>query len=160
MAYDLVRGFREIDCTIQLDTGRLPIYPEDVYMTLGLPMGGTLINRVERQKKKPFFEEVARRIGKNSGRILPGDLIKQVLKYKSGGEWFRKISVLILDTVLINPCGDGKCRTHIDYLFRDMSVVKEYNWCAYVLETLAVATKNWRITNNAPFTGPIAFLVV
>ncbi|KAG6436744.1 hypothetical protein SASPL_101646 [Salvia splendens] len=64
-----------------------------------------------------------------------------------------------VDTVLINPCGDGKFRTRIDYVFRDISVVKEYNWCAYVLETLAVAVKNWRSTKNTPFTGPIAILV-
>ncbi|KAG6391100.1 hypothetical protein SASPL_148849 [Salvia splendens] len=63
------------------------------------------------------------------------------------------------DTLLINPCGDGKCRTHIDYVFRDILVVKEYNWCAYVLETLSVAVKNLRSTKNTPFTGPIAFLV-
>ncbi|KAG6430345.1 hypothetical protein SASPL_108410 [Salvia splendens] len=152
MAFDLVKGFGEVDCTIQLENQRLEIYPEDVYLTLGLPIGGTLINRVNRQKKKPFFEEVARRFGKNVERILPEDLIKKVLKYKCGGEWFHKVFILIVDTVLINPCGDGKCRTHIDYLSRDISVVKDYNWCAYVLETLAVAVKNWRTTKNTPFT--------
>ncbi|KAG6418389.1 hypothetical protein SASPL_120593 [Salvia splendens] len=96
MAYDLVKGFSDVDCTIQLENQRLAIYPEDVYLTLGMPIGGTLINR---------------------------------------------------------------CRTHIDYLFKDISVVKEYNWCAYVLETLAVAVKHWRSTKNTTFTGPIAFLV-
>ncbi|KAG6385492.1 hypothetical protein SASPL_154327 [Salvia splendens] len=65
LAYDLVKGFGEVDCTIQLENQRLTIYPEDVYLTLGLPIGGTLINHVDRQKKKPFFEEVAQRIGKN-----------------------------------------------------------------------------------------------
>ncbi|KAG6431283.1 hypothetical protein SASPL_109361 [Salvia splendens] len=159
MSYDLVKGFGEVDSTIQLENQRLAIYPEDVYLILGLPIRETLINRVQRQKKKPFFEEVARRIGKNVERILPDDLIKEVLKYKSGGEWFRKVFILIVDTVLIHPCGDGKCRTHIDYVFRGILVVKEYNWCAYVLETLAVVVKNWRSTKNTPFTGPIAFLV-
>ncbi|KAG6405922.1 hypothetical protein SASPL_133516 [Salvia splendens] len=105
MAYDLVKGFGEVDCTIQLENQRLAIYPED------------------------------------------------------GGEWFRKVFILIVDTVMINPCGDGKCRMHIDYVFIDISVVKEYIWCAYVLETLAVAVKNWRSTKNTPFTGPITFVV-
>ncbi|KAG6423097.1 hypothetical protein SASPL_113481 [Salvia splendens] len=159
LAYDLVKGFNYVDCTIQLENQRLSIYQEDVYVTLGLPIGGTLINRVSRQKKKPFFDEVARRVGKHVERVLPEDLIKEALKYKTGGEWFWKVFLLIVDTVLINPCGDGKCRTHIDHLFRDISVVKEYNWCAYVLETLAVAVKSWRSTKNTPFTGPISFLV-
>ncbi|KAG6429510.1 hypothetical protein SASPL_107562 [Salvia splendens] len=159
LAYDLVKGFNYVDCTIQLENQRLSIYQEDVHVTLGLPIGGTLINRVSRQKKKPFFDEVARRVGKHVERVLPEDLIKEALKYKTGGEWFRKVFLLIVDTVLINPCGDGKCRTHIDHLFRDISVVKEYNWCAYVLETLAVAVKSWRSTKNTPFTGPISFLV-
>ncbi|KAG6414315.1 hypothetical protein SASPL_127034 [Salvia splendens] len=51
------------------------------------------------------------------------------------------------------------CRTHIDHLFRDISVVKEYNRCAYVLETLAVAVKSWRSSKHTPFTGPISFLL-
>ncbi|KAG6387320.1 hypothetical protein SASPL_152507 [Salvia splendens] len=38
-------------------------------------------------------------------------------------------------------------------------MIKEYNWCAYVLETLAVAAKNWKTSKNAPFTGLISFLV-
>ncbi|KAG6397562.1 hypothetical protein SASPL_143731 [Salvia splendens] len=45
MAYDLVKGFNNVDCTIQLENQRLAIYPEDVYVTVGLPIGGTLINR-------------------------------------------------------------------------------------------------------------------
>ncbi|KAG6403458.1 hypothetical protein SASPL_135680 [Salvia splendens] len=65
----------------KLENQRLEIYPKDVYVTLGLPIGGTLINRVSRQKKKPFVDEVARRVGKNVERILPKDLIKEVLKY-------------------------------------------------------------------------------
>ncbi|KAG6391035.1 hypothetical protein SASPL_148782 [Salvia splendens] len=159
LAYDLVKRFNDVDWTLQLENQLLSIYPEDVYVTLGLPIGGTLINRINRQKKKPFVDEVGRRVGKHVERILPDDLMKEALKYKTGGEWFRKVFLLIVDTVLINPCGDGKCRTHIDHLFRDISVVKEYNWCAYVLETLSVAVKSWRSSKNTPFTGPISFLV-
>ncbi|KAG6397563.1 hypothetical protein SASPL_143732 [Salvia splendens] len=77
MAYDLVKGFNNVDCTIQLENQRLAIYPEDVYVTLELPIGGTLINRISRQKKNPFVDEVARRVGKNVERILPEDLIKE-----------------------------------------------------------------------------------
>lgn len=48
----------------------------------------------------------------------------------------------------------------LDRLCSDISVVKEYNRCAYVLETLAVTHKNWKKCKNAPFTEPISLLMV
>ncbi|KAL1533776.1 hypothetical protein AAHA92_33617 [Salvia divinorum] len=102
MAYALLKGFNDVDSTIQLQNRTLEITPDDVYVTLGLPR---------------------------------------------------------VDTVLISPCADGYCRIHIDYLFDDISTVKDYNWCAYTLESLAVAQRSWRNGKNSPFTGPISFLV-
>ncbi|KAL1540876.1 RING-type E3 ubiquitin transferase [Salvia divinorum] len=57
------------------------------------------------------------------------------------------------------PSGDGYCRTPIAYLYNDIENVKDYNWCAYTLDSLVLAQTNWKKSNDSPFTGPISFLV-
>ncbi|KAG6386901.1 hypothetical protein SASPL_152078 [Salvia splendens] len=127
MAYDLLLAFNNVTCTLALCSQPLQMFPEDVYVTLGLPIGGTVIRRVPRQTKQPFMDEVARRVCKERTQMLPDDLITEMHTDKSGGQWFRKLFVLIVDTVLIGPCGDGRCRTQIAHIYDDISIVKDYN---------------------------------
>ncbi|XP_047947485.1 uncharacterized protein LOC125193683 isoform X2 [Salvia hispanica] len=159
MAYDLLLAFNNVTCTLALNSQPLQIFPEDVYVTLGLSIGGTVIRRVIRQTKQPFMDEVARRVCKERTQMVPDDLINEMHTDKSGGEWFRKLFVLIVDTVLIGPCGDGRCRTQIAHIYDDISIVKDYNWCAYTLDSLVVGHKNWNKNKKNPFSGPAAFLV-
>lgn len=160
MAYNLLLAFNNVTCTLALSSQPLQIFPEDVYITLGLPIRGTVIRRVIRQTKQPFMDEVARRVCKERTQMLPHDLITEMHTDKSGGEWFRKLFVLVVDTVLIGPCGDGRCRTQIAHIYEDISIVKDYNWCAYTLDSLVVGHQNWDRNKKNPFSGPTAFLVV
>ncbi|XP_042016873.1 uncharacterized protein LOC121764913 isoform X1 [Salvia splendens] len=76
-----------------------------------------------------------------------------------GGEKFRKIFLILVDTILINPSGDGYLHTQIEEVIHDIDNVKEYNWCGYVIDSLLDAHKTWARNKDKPFTGSISFLV-
>ena len=66
----------------------------------------------------------------------------------------------MVDTILINPKGDGYLHTQIEGVIHDIDNVKEYNWCGYVIDSLLKAYNTWAQNKDTPFTGPISFLVV
>ena len=52
---------------------------------------------------------------------------------------------------------DGRILDYID----NISNVRKYNWCNYVLNVLITVHDSWKKKNNStPFTGSITFLLV
>ncbi|KAL1541069.1 hypothetical protein AAHA92_25333 [Salvia divinorum] len=160
LAYALLESFDQATCSIKLHRGTLHISEEDVYVTLGLPQGEMKIRRSGRQSSHDFLDELAEAGSLNRNNMGPKYLIKQLMKDKGGGEWFRKVFIIIVDTILFAPSADGYCKTHIMEYIDHIAEVRNYNWCGYVLDMLVFAHDTWRLNTSTPFTGPISFLVV
>ncbi|XP_042056147.1 uncharacterized protein LOC121800696 [Salvia splendens] len=160
MAFSLLENFNHDNCSrIKLvDDQPLHITEEDVYATLGLPRGELMI----KSQKKHVMNDVMKTIveAKNRKAITPADLQEQLDSDPEGGEWFKKIFLILLDNVLISPTANGNCLGRILDDIGNISNVRQYNWCSYVLDTLITTHDSWKRKNKStPFTGPITFLL-
>ncbi|KAL1562479.1 hypothetical protein AAHA92_05054 [Salvia divinorum] len=83
----------------------------------------------------------------------------EMMRDTEGGQWFRKIFLLLMETALIetSPCGYVKPR--IVDIIDDLPNVKNLNWCEYLLTNLIRTHKLWEKHKSKVFSGPIVFLV-
>ncbi|KAG6433375.1 hypothetical protein SASPL_104986 [Salvia splendens] len=104
-----------------------------------------------RQKTNKFINEIAESVGRMRSKMGAKMLTDMMLSDIYEGEKFRKIFLILVDTILINPSGDGYLHTQIEEVIHDIDNVKEYNWCGIVLRSRPVTRtfptiKGWTST--------------
>lgn len=160
LAFEILDHFDQDTCGVVYQRGILHIGHDDVRATLGLPNGDLKLADNGHQKTNHFINEIAESCGRKRSTLGAEMLISMMLSDIYGGEKFRKIFLILVDTILINPSGDGYLHTQIEEVIHDIDNVKEYNWCGYVIDSLLKAHKHWAPNKDKPFTGPVSFLVV
>ena len=163
MAFSLLENFNLDNCTrIKLiDDEPLHITEEDVHATLGLPRGERKINIEKKYYINDDMQNIAKAVKKDRNSIYATDLQDQLDTDVDGGELFKKVFLVLLDSVLISPSANGICDGRILDYIDNISNVRKYNWCNYVLNVLITAHDSWKKKNKStPFTGPITFLLV
>ncbi|XP_042034224.1 uncharacterized protein LOC121780671 isoform X1 [Salvia splendens] len=159
LAYWLLYNFDPITCSVKVRGQRVHLTEEDVHMTMGFPRGEIMIVRSTRQDNQMMLDEIASVGYRNRYNMLPKFLQTQMLKDEDGGLWFRRLFLILTETHLIEPSADGYCKTKLLGVLADVTHVRNYNWCAYVLDVLVMAQRNWMDNPDTPFTGPIVFLM-
>lgn len=160
LAYEILDNFDIDTCGVKFRRGILHIGDDDVHATLGLPNGHLKFERNGHQKLDKFINEIAESCNRARKNMGPDMFMEKMLSDVEGGEMFRKIFLILFDTILINPSGDGYLTTQIEEVIDDIDNVKDYNWCGYVIDSLLHAHKVWAKDKSKPFTGPVSFLVV
>lgn len=156
-AFKILDHFDLDTCGIVYQRGILHGY-EDVQATLGLLKGSIGMVRNEHQTSNKFIGEIAYSGGQGRSNMGATFLANKLLSDTEGGEMFRKIFLILVDTVLINPSGgDGYLHTQIEEVIHDINHVKEYNWCGYVIHTLLMAHRKWAENKDKSFIGSISF---
>ncbi|KAG6421465.1 hypothetical protein SASPL_118018 [Salvia splendens] len=159
LAFEILDHFDQDTCGVVYQRGILHIGHDDVRATLGLPNGSVRLEDNGHQRKNKFINELAESVGRKRSNMGAQILTDMMLSDICGGEKFRKIFLILVDTILINPSGDGYLHTQIEDVIHDIDNVREYNWCGYVIDCLLDAHKTWARNKDKPFTGPISFLV-
>ncbi|KAG6401028.1 hypothetical protein SASPL_137873 [Salvia splendens] len=131
LAFEILDHFDQDTCGVVYQRGILHIGHDDVRATLGLPNGGLRLEDNGHQKKNKFINELAESVGQKRSNMGAKMLTDMMLSDICGGEKFRKIFLILVDTILINPLGAGLLDAH----------------------------KTWAQNKDKPFTGPISFLV-
>ncbi|KAG6436777.1 hypothetical protein SASPL_101679 [Salvia splendens] len=131
LAFEILDHFYQDTCGVVYQRGILHIGHDDVRATLGLPNGGLRLEDNGHQKTNKFINEIAESVGRKRSNMGAKMLTDMMLSDIYGGEKFRNIFLILVDTILINPSGDGLLDAH----------------------------KTWARNKDKPFTGPISFLV-
>lgn len=156
-----LESFRPITCSLELPNKTLlHIAAEDVYLIFGFPRGALRIDKNTRTKDKDIVEEWADRFGKSKYRVLPSDVVSTMLEEVDGGDWFQRLFLMLVETCLFENAADGYVKPKIMDIIRDLSKIRQHDWCDHMITSLLRTHERWAANKNKKFTGPSVFLAV
>ncbi|KAJ8434264.1 hypothetical protein Cgig2_010474 [Carnegiea gigantea] len=146
----LLEKYDPWDCSLNLPNGKLLIDKEDVYATLGLPMGQLEITEGQSSQSAINVER---------GGPLIGSIHEVILE--RGGHGHELITDFIayaISTCIIGNANDT-CHFRVVKYLLNVNEIHKYNWCAYAIKRLNDAVIEWKRDKSKFFTGPLLFLM-
>ncbi|KAL1549438.1 hypothetical protein AAHA92_17543 [Salvia divinorum] len=148
--------------------GTLPLFvgdgehidEEDVHLTRGFPRGRILIDRKGKNTNLALMDGIAAEVQKKRKYLKPEDIESIMMKEVDGGDYFKKLSMLLVEYCFIKAPADGFVRPKILKLIEDVSEIINYDWFGYLLFVLLTAHERWIKSKSRYYTGPHVFLVV
>ncbi|XP_056692520.1 uncharacterized protein [Spinacia oleracea] len=160
----LVKNFDPFHSSLLLDTGKMKITLDDVYVSLGLPKGAKKV--IEAKARDPSVEYTKivsdwfRDLGVNN-TVTVGDIVKNIKVLVDGGEIFKRSFVVLVVSTLLNGNKNAKANYKILKSLGDVNDVKDMNWCQYTLESLCDCSREWQAENgDGLFKGPAIVLLL
>ncbi|XP_056696861.1 uncharacterized protein [Spinacia oleracea] len=154
----LVKFFDHFHSSLLLDTGKMKITLDDVYVSLGLPRGAKKV--IEAKARDPSVEYTKivsdwfHNLGVNN-TVKVGDIVKNIKVLVDGGEIFKRSFVVLVVSTLLNGNKNAKANYKILKSLGDVNDVKDMNWCQYTLEALCDCSREWHAENgDGLFKGP------
>lgn len=163
LAYWLLENFDENTCEIIINDGkrRLHIEEQDVWLTLGMPKGNTNLKMKTRSQYPEIYEEWNAIFSHHDlKKISPTVLSIKMLQETDGGAWFKRYFLLLMAACMIEGSSSGYIQPRLLVNFEDITKVKDFNWCSYVLKVLVDQKGKWALSKKNHFLGPISFLLV
>ncbi|KAH6770763.1 hypothetical protein C2S52_015566 [Perilla frutescens var. hirtella] len=159
LAFWVVDNFdaRRSEINIQ-DGRRLHIEAADVQCVLGFPNGGRAIVRKKKFEQSDILDAWLEIFGRHNRSIVAKDVAKEMLKHKNGGEVFRRHFVVLVIVCLIETSSNGYIAPQILGCLGDLTRVKEFDWCSYVIKSLVEHKIMWEKNKKKNFSGPMLFL--
>lgn len=153
--------FQPIKCSIQLpDKSLLHISAEDVFLIFGFPKGAQRIDKKSITQDDEIIKEWTTKLKKKRYRILPSDVVSAMLGEADGGVWFKRLFLMLVETCLFENAADGYVKPKIMDIIRDLSKIKQYDWCNHMITALLRSHARWLGNKSKIFTGPSMFIVV
>ncbi|KAH6808346.1 hypothetical protein C2S51_029454 [Perilla frutescens var. frutescens] len=161
LSYWLVDNVDPQSKEIKLNNGRrLRFDAEDVSLILGFPRGPQKLAKMRRSEPSSMVDKFRNKLGKDYNRISVSYVRDEMLKERDGGEWFRRLFMVLLTCCMIENSGNGYVFCQLLHYFDEVNMVREYDWCDYVVRSLVDAAIQWQQRKDRFFTGPIFFLLV
>ncbi|KAL1545900.1 hypothetical protein AAHA92_22572 [Salvia divinorum] len=161
LAYWVLDNFDPISCSIRLPGGgALHIDEKDVQVMFGFPRGDIRVERSERQLDLSIMDQLTGCVGPDWANVLPNTIEREMLKDQDGGDWFKKLFLILMESALIETSACGYVRPKILNFIQDVTNVKKFNWCGYLLSILIRSHRQWTDHKSSAFSRPIAFLVL
>ncbi|KAH6808261.1 hypothetical protein C2S51_029369 [Perilla frutescens var. frutescens] len=159
LAFWVVDNFDARRSEINIQDGRhLHIEAADVHRVLGFPNGGRAIVRKKKFEQSEILDAWLEIFGRHNRSIVAKDVAKEMLKHKNGGEVFRRHFVVLVIVCLIETSSNGYIAPQILGCLGDLTRVKEFDWCIYVIKSLVEHKIMWEKNKKKNFSGPLLFL--
>ncbi len=128
---------------------------KDVYIALGIPLGGHEI-------KASGLSDAQRRWRQSfpQTRLHPNHIVNAMMESKEGGEFFKKCFMMVFISTIIESNKNGTINNCYFDVLEDVEEIKSYNWCGFLLKRLIQAKKSWDNDKQCYFRGSLLFLVV
>lgn len=153
--------FQPISCSIELpNRSLLHIAAEDVYLMFGFPRGPLHIDKKIRTQDTEIVEEWAHKFEKKKCQILPTDVVSAMLEEVDGGDWFKRLFLILVEACLFESAEDGYVKPKIMDILRDLTLIKQHDWCEHMITSLLRSHERWVANKSNKFTGPSVFSVV
>jgi len=157
----LLEKYDPWDNSLNLANGKLLIDEEDVYATLGLPMGEFEINEGQTSDGDiQFLDHWRRRWHVERGGPPIGSMDEVILSRGGHGHDFVTDFITYAITTCIVGNANGTCHFRVVKYLRKIDEIKHYNWCAYTIKCLNDAVIEWKKDKTKFFTGSLLFLMV
>ncbi|KAJ8435721.1 hypothetical protein Cgig2_002678 [Carnegiea gigantea] len=148
-----IRNVIQWDTSLNLLNSKLLIDEEDVYVTLGLPMGQLEIG--EGQSSQTDIEWNIER-----GGPPIGSMHKVILECGGHGhEFITDLLAYAISTCIVRNA-NGTCHFRILKYLHNVNEIYNYNWCVYVINCLNDAVSEWKGDKSTFFMGLLLFLMV
>ncbi|KAH6755377.1 hypothetical protein C2S53_013829 [Perilla frutescens var. hirtella] len=159
IAYWVVDNFDARRSEINLQDGRrLHIEAADVYRVLGFPNGDRPIVRKKKFQQCKILDDWLGIFGSKRKSIVAKDVAQEMLKHIHGGEVFRRHFIVLVIVCLIETSSNGYIAPQILGCLGDLTWVKEFDWCGYVVKGLVEHKIMWEKNKKKTFSGPMLFL--
>ncbi|KAH6814101.1 hypothetical protein C2S51_023119 [Perilla frutescens var. frutescens] len=159
IAYWVVDNFDARRSEINLQDGRrLHIEAADVYCVLGFPNGDRPIVRKKKFQQCKILDDWLGIFGSKRKSIVAKDVAQEMLKHIHGGEVFRRHFIVLVIVCLIETSSNGYIAPQILGCLGDLTRVKEFDWCGYVVKGLVEHKIMWEKNKKKNFSGPMLFL--
>ncbi|KAJ8424951.1 hypothetical protein Cgig2_018758 [Carnegiea gigantea] len=157
----LLEKYDPWDNSLNLANGKLLIDEEDVYATLGLPMGEFEVIEGQTSDVDIEFSDLWRRRWNIERGAPPIGSVDEVILARAGhGHEF----IINFITYAISSCiignANGTCHFRVVKYLRNIDEIKRYNWCAYAIKCLNDAVVEWKKDKSKFFTRSLLFLML
>lgn len=143
---------------MSLDNGTINVTKEAIYDMLGVPIGGSKIEVVNRSD----HDDVITSTWKSQfekGIIRPTDVLKRI--GKSTGREFILNFLVLFATCMAEGNKLGSCNLKfLPFITKDVQI-QSLDWCGYIYDCLKVSKVKWnRGANGRFYSGPLTILMV
>ncbi|KAH9620375.1 hypothetical protein KSS87_016989 [Heliosperma pusillum] len=166
LAYWLVSNYDPIKGCL-LD-GKLPILEEDIYLSLGLPMGPNVVIEASNGDKCPVYLSVLEKFKSQFGNdsIDVKDILAKLPTQKEGGDDFKRNFIIYIFSALLGGVVGNQASLKLLKSLANTDSISDFNWCNFIKRKLADQVQSWQkeefetkqLKENW-FGGPIMALV-
>ncbi|KAH9611153.1 hypothetical protein KSS87_006459 [Heliosperma pusillum] len=166
LAYWLVSNYDPIKGCL-LD-GKLPILEEDIYLSLGLPMGPNVVIEASNGDKCPVYLSVLEKFKSQFGNdsIDVKDILAKLPTQKEGGDDFKRNFIIYIFSALLGGVVGNQASLKLLKSLANTDLISDFNWCNFIKRKLADQVQSWQkeefetkqLKENW-FGGPIMALV-
>ncbi|KAH9607572.1 hypothetical protein KSS87_014612 [Heliosperma pusillum] len=166
LAYWLVSNYDPIKGCL-LD-GKLPILEEDIYLSLGLPMGPNVVIEASNGDKCPTYLSVLEKFKSQFGNdsIDVKDILAKLPTQKEGGDDFKRNFIIYIFSALLGGVVGNQASLKLLKSLANTDLISDFNWCNFIKRKLADQVQSWQkeefetkqLKENW-FGGPIMALV-
>ena len=160
LIYYVLERFDPQTCSVVLPIGKIQITRELVNQILGFPLGSIKFKEMEFRSKEDltYLNWAAQFDNKNSIRLQ--DIKMKIASSNLADMNFKMNFIALMINSLCESSSCGKANySNLNYITAD-TVVKDIDWCSYVIDCLLKSKFAYKHSNTAFFVGPAAFLVV
>ncbi|KAH9614521.1 hypothetical protein KSS87_018272 [Heliosperma pusillum] len=166
LAYWLVSNYDPIKGCL-LDR-KLPILEEDIYLSLGLPMGPNVVIEASNGDKCPVYLSVLEKFKSQFGNdsIDVKDILAKLPTQKEGGDDFKRNFIIYIFSALLGGVVGNQASLKLLKSLANTDSISDFNWCNFIKRKLADQVQSWQkeefetkqLKENW-FGGPIMALV-
>lgn len=160
MGFWVVDSFDEKTCKLIMQNESIEITKKDVHNMLGIPIGGFRIDTKKVRKTDGVTQEWKAQFGKKK-RINPTDVVKKLGCIEDAGRMFKLHFLVLFATVMGEKPIGGECNSNILPSIENDEVIKNLDWCGYILDCLKTSKAGWNKEEKKPiYCGPLTLLTL
>lgn len=135
---------------------------EDVYMTLGIPMGSKVVEEATSMDTNLEYQQLfnqQKSQWSSEESLCTTKILKKMEDQKDGGDNFITNFVVFVVSRLIKEQQNLKPNHKILKALVNIEEIRDLNWCEYTWKSLVTCTRDWKKKSGA-YKGPMLFLMM
>ena len=160
LTYFVLDRFNPTTRKIELNSGSIDVTRESVNQILGFPLGSMQLKSVGfRGAEDRTYNNWENQFPKKTLIRLNEIKLKLAISKQADMNFKMNFLALMINS-LIESSSCGKANYNdLNYIKED-TVIRDIDWCSYVVDCLIKTKRNYKHSPTAFFVGPSAFLVV
>lgn len=160
ISYFVVNNFDENSSSLKLKNGSIKITEKTVFEILGVPLGGTKIESLDRSDPDDPVTTTWKSQFHKQG-IRSKDVMQYMKDRKEVDRLFVLNFLVIFATCMAEGTKLGTCNLKFLPFITPEVDVSKLNWCGYIYECLIQSKSKWkRGAHGEYYCGPLTFLIV